>query len=71
VIPRAFLLRRIVDRSNARKSAHPFIAKHLRDRRRQRRLAVVNVPDRPHVHVGLRPLKDFLRHAKLYANFGL
>src|SRR6266545_4848611 len=35
---------------------------HLRDRRRQRRLPVVHVPDRPDVHVGLRPVELLLGH---------
>ena len=35
---------------------------HLGDRRRQRRLAVVNVPDRAHVHMRLVPHKLLLRH---------
>src|SRR5690606_13743508 len=34
----------------------------LGDRRRQRRLAVVNVADRPDVYMRLRPLKYFLTH---------
>ena len=34
----------------------------LRDRRRQRRLPVVHVPDRPDVHVRLRPVELLLRH---------
>src|SRR5690606_8647344 len=35
---------------------------HLRQRRRQRRLAVVNVTDRAHVHVGLGALELVLCH---------
>jgi hypothetical protein len=34
----------------------------LGDRRGQRRLAVVNVPNRPHVHMRLAPHKLLLRH---------
>jgi hypothetical protein len=34
----------------------------LGDRRRQRGLTVVNVPNGTHVHVGLLSLKFFLRH---------
>jgi hypothetical protein len=37
-------------------------AHHLRQRRRQRRLAVVNVTDRAHVHVRLLTLEFFLGH---------
>src|SRR4029077_17722425 len=33
-----------------------------RDRRRERRLAVIHVPDRPHVHVRLLPLELLLGH---------
>src|SRR5205807_3609803 len=40
----------------------PQRRQHPRDRRRQRRLPVVHVPDRPHVDVRLRPLKLRLRH---------
>ena len=35
---------------------------HLGDRRRQRRLAMVNVPDRPHIHMRLVPHKLLLPH---------
>ena len=35
---------------------------HLGDRRCQGRLAMVNVPDRPHVHMRLRSLKLLLCH---------
>src|SRR6185312_65039 len=45
------------------------LRQYLRDRRRQRRLAVVNVPNRPHVHVRLRPVKLLLRHISLAISF--
>ena len=38
------------------------VGRHLRQRRRQRRLAVIDVPDRPDVHVRLGPLELDLRH---------
>ena len=38
------------------------LRQHLGDRRRQGRLAVVDVPDRPHVHVRLNSLEFLLRH---------
>ena len=38
---------------------------HLRQRRRQRRLAMVNVTNRAHVHVRLRTFKFFLGHDRL------
>jgi hypothetical protein len=34
----------------------------LGDRRRQRRLAVIDVTDRAHIHMRLRSLKLLLRH---------
>ena len=34
----------------------------LGDRRRQRRLAMVNVPNRSHIAVRLRPFKFYFRH---------
>jgi len=60
--PARLLFRRIVDRverAKVRPTLHP---QYLRDRRSQRRLPMINVPDRPHVHMGLRALKDFLSH---------
>src|SRR4029077_13612882 len=43
----------------------PVGRRHLRQRRRQRRLPVVHVPDRPDVHVRLRPLKFGLGHGRV------
>src|SRR5437588_753568 len=60
------LFRRVVDRPVLpHRDLGVLRVQHLRDRRRQRRLAVVDVPDRPHVHVRLRPLVIGLRHAPL------
>src|SRR5207249_143940 len=57
------LLRRIVDRPVLpHRDLRVLRVQHLRDRRRQRRLPVIDVPDRPHVHVRLRPLVLRLRH---------
>jgi hypothetical protein len=39
-----------------------MLRQYLRDRRRQRRLAVIDVANRPYVYVRLRPIKLFLRH---------
>ena len=39
-----------------------LLRQHLRDRRRQRRLAVVDVTDRPDVHVRLVPDEFFFGH---------
>src|SRR5437773_1785684 len=60
------LLRRVVDRPKL-PYRHPaeLRVQHLRDRRRQRRLPVIDVPDRPNVHVRLRPLVLRLRHPSL------
>src|SRR4030095_10607504 len=57
------LLRRLVDRVERTKLRHPLLVLPLRDRRRPRRLAVVHVTDRPHVHVRLLALELALRHA--------
>jgi hypothetical protein len=38
------------------------LLQYLGDRRRQRRLAMVNVTNRPYVAVRLCPLKFFFRH---------
>src|SRR5207247_122865 len=56
-------LRRVVDRIE-RPHLHlrKLLVHHHRDRRRQRRLPVIHVPDRPHVHVRLRPLEFLLGH---------
>src|SRR5437899_2063999 len=40
----------------------PLLRRYLRQRRRQGRLPVVHVPNRPHVHVRLGPLKLGLGH---------
>src|SRR5437899_3195751 len=58
------LLRRIVDRPVLpHRNLRVLRVQHLRDRRRQRRLPVIDVPNRPHVHVRLRPLVLRLRHS--------
>src|SRR5712691_9184832 len=60
------LLRRIVDRPEV-PHRHPAVLRvqHLRDRTRQRRLPVIDVPYRPYVHVRLRPIKLRLGHSCL------
>src|SRR5262249_43818865 len=40
----------------------PLVGRYLRQRRRQRRLPVVHVPDRPHVHMRLGALELRLGH---------
>src|SRR5438034_1341684 len=60
------LLRRVVDRPKLpHRHRTDLRVQYLRDRGGQRRLAVVDVPDRPHVHVRLRPLVLRLRHPSL------
>src|SRR5690606_15126541 len=56
------LLRRIVNLVVTAYLAPVPLRHHLRQRRRQRRLPVVHVPNRPHVHVRLRTLKLSFRH---------
>ena len=56
------LFRRVVDRGEVAGGGSALQRQRLGDRRRQRRLAVVDVPDRPHVQMRLRPLKFLLPH---------
>jgi hypothetical protein len=42
------------------------LLQHLRDRRRQRRLAMVNVTNRPNIHVRLAAVKFLFRHDVLF-----
>src|SRR5581483_5471458 len=60
--PSRSLLRRVVYRVKAPKLRFTPQRQRLRDRRRQRRLPMVHVPNRPYVDVRLRPLKLLLRH---------
>ena len=60
--PARLLLRRLVDLVIGRERRPARLRQHLRDRRRQRRLPMVNVTDRPDVAVRLVPLKFRLRH---------
>src|SRR5437667_247586 len=60
------LLRRVVDRPKLpHRHRTDLRVQYLRDRGGQRRLAVVDVPDRPHVELRLRPLVLRLRHPSL------
>ena len=56
------LFRRVVDRIERAELRAALHRQHLRDRRRERRLAVVDVTNRAYVHVRLVPLKFRLRH---------
>src|SRR6185437_6332743 len=59
------LLRRLVDLIVGRHLRHPLLGLDRRDRRRQRRLPMIHMPNRPHVHMRLRPLKFRLGHGSL------
>src|SRR6185295_18242054 len=59
------LFRRVVDRPVVpHLDLRIVLRQHHRDRRRQRRLPVVHVPDRSHVHVRLRTLELRFGHLK-------
>ena len=60
--PTLLLFRRLVDLIERHILRPSLVRQNLRDRRRQRRLPVIHVPDRPDVHMRLRPLKFRLRH---------
>ena len=71
--------RRVVDRiERAERHLRIVLRQHLRDRRRQRRLAVIDMPDRPDIDVRLAAVKFFFSHAHqsplkllLLSNFAL
>ena len=57
------LFRRVVDRIEGTEDVLRIVLlQHLGDGRRQRRLAVIDVTNRSHVHVRLAAIKLFLRH---------
>src|SRR5487761_2204135 len=60
--PPRLLLRRIVDLVVRLRLPTVLPRQHQRHRRRQRRLPVIHVPNRPHVHVRLRTLEFALGH---------
>jgi len=64
--PARLLFRRVVNRIKRPKVRPALQRQRLADRRRQCRLAVVNVADCPHIHMGLRPLKLALAHDASY-----
>ena len=55
--PALALFRGLVDLVEGRELRQTLMSLTLRDRRRQRRLAMIHVTDRSHVHVRLRPLE--------------
>src|SRR5580765_7599886 len=69
--PARFFLRRRVDLVVVLRLPTVLLRQHVRHRRRQRRLTVVHVPDRPHIHVRLRALKFALGHDYLPLPFTL
>ena len=61
-MPARLLLRRLVDLVVGGERRPAGLRQYLRDRRRQRRLAVIDMPDRPDIAMRLRPTKLRLRH---------
>jgi hypothetical protein len=59
------LFRRLVDLVISGERRAALFSEHFGDRRRQRRLAVVDVTDRPDVAMGLGPLEFFFGHGTL------
>ena len=64
----SLLFRRRVNLVVGLRLATKLLRQHRRDRRRQRRLAMINVPNRPHVHVRLGPLKFTFCHYRSSSN---
>ena len=64
--PARLFFRRLVDLVVRRERRPARLRKHLRDRRRQRRLPMVNVADRTHVAVRFRAFEFFLRHGLVF-----
>src|SRR6185436_11854021 len=56
------LLRRLVNLVVRRELAPVLLRHHLGQRRRQRRLPVIHMPNRPHVHVRLGANEFFFGH---------
>src|SRR5690242_10318060 len=66
------LFRRVVNRIKRPELLFRVVLRqHLGDRRRQRRLAMINVPDRPNVAMRLAALEFLLRHFPLPSAFSL
>ena len=71
VMPRSALLWRFVNLVKGDVVRHLGVRQYFGDGGGQRRLAVVNVSNRPHVHMGLRSLKFLLRHFLKLAPFAI
>ena len=69
--PARLLLRRLVDLVVGRERRPARLRQHLRDRRRQRRLAMIDMTNRPDVAVRLVPLKLRLRHRLVLRSLAL
>src|SRR3546814_15286211 len=61
--PERLLLRRLVDLRVIRERRPARLRKNLRDRSRQRRLAMIKLANRPYVAVRLRPLQIRFAHS--------
>src|SRR5579883_2341467 len=60
------LFRRIINRiKRPELDLRVVLRQHLRDRRRQRRLPMIDMSDRPHIHVRLTTIKFLFRHCSL------
>src|SRR5262245_47841550 len=57
------LLRGVVDAVEGAEGRFPLEGQRLGDRRGERRLAMIDMPDGAHVDVRLRPTKPLLGHA--------
>ena len=60
--PALALLRRLIDLVKGHELRQLPTGQHLGDRRRQGRLPMIDMPDRPHIDMWLLPLKPRLRH---------
>ncbi len=60
--PPRLLLRRLVYLIKRNIVRHALLLQMLRNRRRQRRLTMIYMTNRPHIYMRLRPLKFLLRH---------
>src|SRR5262249_13245832 len=60
------LLRRVVDLVVRLRRRQTLLRQNQRNRRRQRRLPVIHVPNRPNVHVRLAAIELLLSHLSLY-----
>src|SRR5262249_43706844 len=68
--PSRLLLRRVVNLVVRLRLRQPLLRQHQRDRTRQRRLAVIHVPNRPNVDVRLAPIEFLFAHNPRFARSG-